>query len=64
MFLKIIYVVVALVVAGYMFSPLIQSWVTANTTGSVNLTWLTQTVMPLLAGVIILIIALKYGSGK
>jgi len=55
---KIILIMVALTVAGYMFGPAIQGWVTANTTGATNVTWLNTTVMPLIVGVLVLIFAI------
>jgi len=55
---KIILIMVALTVAGYMFGPAIQGWVTANTTGATNVTWLNTTVMPLMVGVLVLIYAI------
>ncbi len=64
LFEKIILAIVSLTVAGYMFGPAIQGWVTANTTGSVSLTWLTLSVMPIIICVVILLLALNFVNKK
>ncbi len=56
---------VALTVAGYMFGPAVQGWVTANTTGSTNVDWVNLTIIPILIGVVAILAALDATkSGK
>ncbi len=61
---KIILGFVALTVAGYMFGPAIQGWVTANTTGATNVAWVNTTIVPILLGVMAILALVYYFKKK
>ncbi len=61
---KLILGFVALTVAGYMFGPAVQGWVTANTTGAGDVSWVNTIIIPILLGVSAIIALLAYFKRK